>query len=236
MQDAKRRAIIFTVISIALATLAGILFLQKVSAVDAKLGELATVYVAKKNILSRQPLRKEDFEVKEVPVQFLSKNVVTDFSIIEKENLVSVVPLQEGDLLSSNTLKRAHELTSGDKRMVLIPQSQKIQFDDRFSEQDRVDIVVSYEKVEGKQPVTEYLLTDVPVVATAKDVIGVELSKEDARKLIHMENFAVSIRVLKAPQEANKSSDEGKGSTNKNSNSVKTSKTTTSNASNKNND
>ena len=83
MQDAKRRAIIFAVVSLVLAMLAGILFMQRVSAVEAQLGNEVTVYVAKSDIQPRQPLKPEQFEAVQVPQKFVQQSTVTNCKRLE---------------------------------------------------------------------------------------------------------------------------------------------------------
>lgn len=204
MRSAKRRAIIFTVLALMFAITAGILFLQQVHEVDAQLGEKVTVYVAKKSIPSRQPLNVEDFEAKEVPHKFLAAGAVGDLKDIDQ--FVSVVPLSKGEQLNVNILKPATELTSGENRMVTITGSDRILFDGAFEANDRVDILVSRKKgEEAEQTETVLFMKDVLVLGVSKEEegissIGVEVSLEDAKKLVHEINFAHTIRLLKAPQ------------------------------------
>lgn len=221
MQDAKRKAIIFLVLALVLAGIAGFLFLQKVSAVDSRLGNMTTVYVAKKNISSREPLRPDFFEAKEVPAQFVQESSVTSLDAVQVgdytlpiNQLVSVVPLSEGELLTDNILKAKSFLTADDKRMVTLSQSEKVLFDGSLEINDRVDLVVSDQNDGG--PETEIFMRDVPVVGVAEDDngnvtgVGLEVSLSDARKLIHKQNFSMSIRVLKAPSEKNGANKESK--------------------------
>lgn len=203
MQDAKRRAIIFAVLSVVLAAIAGLLFLQQWNKVNASLGADKTVYVAKQDIPSRQPLDPKQFNEKEIPEEYVTQSMVT--SPDQLKGKVSVVPLSEGDQLTSTMIRPANQLTDADHRMVLLRQSNRVLFDDKLSARDRVDIVVSYEqdpKSGANQPQTMISMTDVLVVSVGKDqkVIGLELPLKEAKELIHAENFAHSIRVLKAPQ------------------------------------
>lgn len=210
MQDAKRRAIIFTVLAVLLAITAGVLFMQQVDAVNAKLGGLTTIYVAKQEIASRQPLKAEHFRAVEVPKQYVQASAVTNLA--EIENTVSVVPLSEGSLLTTETLKPITQLTSPKKRMVILARSERtdgtsVSFDGAIEANDRVDIVVSRGDQNSGKTETVVFMKDVPVVTTLDDksgvkAVGLELSLEKARQLVHENNFAISIRVLKAPQSA----------------------------------
>src|SRR5699024_8883382 len=141
MQDAKRRAIIFAVLSLILAAAAGLLFMQRVGTVEAKLGAKVKVYVAKKDIPARQQLKPENFEAREVPKQFVQKSTVTNIKKIDQT--VSAVPMKKGDLLTTNMLKPLAELSSNNKRMVALSQSNRVFFDQEPQPLDRVDIIVS---------------------------------------------------------------------------------------------
>ncbi|WP_091573144.1 hypothetical protein [Melghirimyces thermohalophilus] len=210
MQDAKRRALIFLVMALALAAIAGFLFLQKVSAVDARLGDRATVWVAKQTIPPREPLKAQYFEAMKVPEQFVQDSIVTDLKAVEMgeytysiDQLISVAPMSEGDVLTDNVLKTKSFLSSENKRMVTLVRSDRLRFDGSLDINDHVDIIVSEE---GKGTYT--FLKDVPIVGMTEDGsgIGVEVSLKEAEKLIDKENFAISIRVLKAPSEQSKGS------------------------------
>ncbi|PMB04285.1 flp pilus assembly protein CpaB [Fischerella thermalis CCMEE 5273] len=217
MQDAKRRAIIFLILALCLSAVAGFLFLQKVSAVDSQLGNHLTVYVAAKDIASREPLTPDHFKAVKVPAQYIQDSAVTDLNQIELgdypysiDRLISISPMEEGDLLTNNILKSQSFLTANDKRMVTLVQTDRVKFDGSLEINDRVDIVVS-NKSEGSVK-TSVFMRDVPVVAMTGDGkgIGLEMSLSEAEKLIHEENFAVSIRVLKAPNEGSKKEDSSK--------------------------
>lgn len=208
MQDAKRRAIIFAVVSLVLAMLAGILFMQRVSAVEAQLGNEVTVYVAKTDIQPRQPLKSEQFEAVQVPQKFVQQSTVTSLDKINQ--FVTIVPLKKGDVLNSNLLKPAKELgTSGDKRLVYVPAGDRIVFDQPLEAQDRADIIVSWSGNEEGSKRTVIFDTDVLVAATSGEEgkftgVWLEMSLEEAKRFIDAQNYASSVRLLKAPQEKSK--------------------------------
>ncbi len=211
MQDAKRRAILFLAIALMLSLVAGILFMQKVSAIDARLGNFETVYVAKDGVDVRKKLSPEDFEVVEIPNQYVPKSAVTDLNRIELEgrqyqigDLVSIAPLQEGETLTTNILKPQMNLGSGDKRMVMIYRTDTVGFDDVFNYGDRVDIV--YVGQNGKGQI--YKHREIPVVSLAKNDqavtgLGLEMTLEQAADFVSLQNTAASIRILKAPNVEN---------------------------------
>lgn len=203
MQDAKRRAVIFAVLSIVLATVAAFLFLQESNQLYAGLGSEQTVLVATKDINSREPLRPEDFKAVSIPEKYMNQSMVTNVSQIEGQ--VSVIPISKGDQLTRNLLRPATQLNDPKSRMVLLRGSERVLFDETFTSQDRVDIFVSYEtdpETGREKRVTKLFLKDKLVHGVAKDnkAIGLELSLKEAQDLIYAENFAHSIRVVKAPQ------------------------------------
>lgn len=212
MQDAKRRAIIFTVLAVLFAVTAGVLFMQQVDAVNAKLGGMTTIYVANQEIASREPLKPEYFKAVQVPKKYVQASAVTN--IAEIDNMVSVVPLNEGSLLTSETLKPVTQLTSPKRRMVVLAASERVSFDGAIEANDRVDIIVSRGEQNSGKTETVIFMKDVEVVTALNDkngsvkAVGLELSLNNARKLIHETNFAISIRVLKAPQSAEVETDE----------------------------
>jgi Flp pilus assembly protein CpaB len=199
MLESKRRAIIFITISLVLALVAGFMFLQKVKDLNAELGGMTKVYVAKENIASRAIIAPQQVETIDLPNKFVTSSHIVDPKDIT--NKVSVVPLSEGDMVTRNILKPVSDIANQNNRLVSLFGNEKISFDQELASLDRVDIVVSHQ-FEGK-PITEIFMSDVSVamVKTNKSKIqgvALEMSKEAAPKLIHMQNYADSIRVLKA--------------------------------------
>ncbi|WP_084591269.1 Flp pilus assembly protein CpaB [Ureibacillus sinduriensis] len=199
MLEAKRRAAIFLLLAFILAAVAGYLVLEKVKQLNAELGGMVEVYVSNGDIPARTLLQSNQLTKMEIPQKFLTESHITDENDILGQ--VSVVPLDEGDIITQNMLKSYSNLQNENNRLVALYRTDKIQFDQEIAALDRVDIVVSIEK-EGKKS-TELFMKDV-AVAFAQGTgekfagIGVEVSSEDATKLIHMQNYAEYIRVLKA--------------------------------------
>ncbi|SFJ36441.1 hypothetical protein [Thermoflavimicrobium dichotomicum] len=211
MPDTKRRAWLFLGLSLLLAAVAGYLFLQKVHAVNQTLGEKVKIYIAKKNIASYELLREEDFQGIEIPKQFVKGSAVIDLYAIQIDQntyplhrLVSVVPMTQGELLTSHVLKPKGDVMSKEKRLVSLSRSERIGFDAPIDFHDQVDIVVSG-KIGNSEPKTMVLMRNVPVKGIVKDekgnvvAVGLEMTLPEAERLIHEQNFAISIRVLKVP-------------------------------------
>jgi pilus assembly protein CpaB len=200
MLESKRKAIIFISLSLLLAILAGIIFLQKVKALNNQLGATTSVYVANTEIPSRSLIKPNQIKTIEIPNKYVTKSHITNKK--ELMNKVSVIPLTSDDVIMKNMLKDVSTLQDQNNRLISMIASEKVSFDQELEDLDRVDIIVS-EKFEGK-PKTELFMSDVPVamVARGKDEqfkgVALEVPLEDAPKLIHMQNYADSVRILKA--------------------------------------
>ena len=199
MLEAKRRAAIFLLLAFILAAVAGYLVLEKVKQLNAELGGMVEIYVSNGDIPARTLLHSSQLTKMEIPQKFLTASHITDENDILGQ--VSVVPLKEGDIITDNMLKNYSNLQNENNRLVALYRTDKIQFDQEIAALDRVDIIVSIEG-DGKKN-TELFMKDVAVAfaqGTGENFagIGVEVSSEDATKLIHMQNYAEYIRVLKA--------------------------------------
>lgn len=200
MLESKRRAIVFITISLLLACAAGFLALRKVSDLNSELGGMTKIYVAADNIPSRTLIKPEHVTTIEIPNRFVNED-----SHVTKEkdfyNNVLVVPLGKNDIITQQMIKPVSNTANENNRLVAIPFSDRVNFDEQLVSLDRADIIVSH-KFDDK-PVTETFMKDVPVAYPLKEGkkfkgIVVEVSAEDAPKIIHMENYADSMRILKA--------------------------------------
>ncbi|WP_210367925.1 SAF domain-containing protein [Bacillus sp. REN3] len=200
MLESKRRAIIFITISLLLATAAGFFALKKVRDLNSELGGMTKVYVAADNIPSRTLIKPNQVMTLEIPNRFVNEDShVTD----EKDfyNKVLVVPLSKNDIITKQMIKPVSNIANENNRLVAIPHSDRVSFDETLESLDRIDIIVSHDF--GGKPVTEIFMEDVSVaypLFSGKKFKGVvvEVSAENAPKIIHMENYADSMRILKA--------------------------------------
>ena len=199
MLEARRRAAIFLLLAFILAAVAGYLVLEKVKQLNAELGGMIEIYVANGNIPAREPINTTQLTKMEIPQKFLtSSHITSDSDIIGQ---VSVVPLKEGDIITSNMLKNHSNLLNENNRLVALIRTDKVVFDQEVSALDRIDIIVSQE-IDGEKK-TELFMKDVAVAyaqGTGENFAGVavEVSVNDATKLIHIQHYADHIRVLKA--------------------------------------
>jgi Flp pilus assembly protein CpaB len=197
--EAKRRAAIFLLLAFILAAVAGYLVLEKVKQLNAELGGMVEIYVANGNIPARELINSSQLTKMEIPQKFLTSSHITSESDITGQ--VSVVPLKEGDIITSNMLKNHSNLLNKNNRLVALTRTDKIVFDQEVAALDRIDIIVSQE-VDGEKK-TELLMKDVAVAyaqGTGENFAGiaVEVSADEATKLIHIQNYAEYIRILKA--------------------------------------
>lgn len=208
MQSAKRKAWLLAGCAMVCICLAGGLFLQKVQALDSEIGNQISIYVAKRDLSPKQVLSMNDFERKVIPRKYVFPNMIQDwkkdFAESEQVPWILIMPLQKGEPLVTNIVKRKTELTDPNHRVVFLEVSKRVRFDQELSMLDRVDLVLS--KKVKEVPETVLFLRGIPVVAVAHKPdnslagIGLELPMEKAIQLIHELNFAISIRVLKASQ------------------------------------
>ncbi|WP_433746723.1 SAF domain-containing protein [Falsibacillus pallidus] len=215
MLESKRKAIIFLTLALLLAFAAGFFVLQKVKMLNADLGGMTKIYVAARDIPSRTVLTPDQVKTKEIPNRFVKG---TDYITKPKDMMgkVLVIPVAKGGMLTTGMTKDAAELANENNRLVAVYGNEKVMFDEQLASLDRVDIVVS-QGLDGK-PSTTTFMKDVLVrgVSNSKGrTVGalVEVPEKDAPKLIHMENYADSIRILKANVGKGDSSDENVEST-----------------------
>lgn len=199
MIEAKRRAAIFLLLAFLLAMVAGYLVLEKVKQLNAELGGMVEIYISNGSIPARTLLQPNQLTTMEIPQKFLTESHITSKSEIMGQ--VAVVPLEKGDVVTKNMLKDFANLQNENNRLVALYRTDKVQFDQEIAALDRVDIIVSYEK--NGQKKTEVFIKDVSVAfaqGTGKDFAGiaVEVPANAAPKLIHMQNYAEYIRILKA--------------------------------------
>ncbi|WP_139187851.1 SAF domain-containing protein [Bacillus tuaregi] len=200
MLESKRRAAIFFILAFLLALAAGFLVFQKVKDLNAELGGMTKIYVAKGDIPVRALIQENQVMTIEIPNKFVNKAHITNKN--ELINNVSVVPLAAGEIITKNMVKPFSNLRNENNRLVALYPSEKVQYDQVVTELDRVDIIVSTE-VNG-QPQTEIFMRDVPVAFSdgdkPEDFTGaaLEVSLEAAAQLIHVQNYADKVRILKA--------------------------------------
>ena len=157
------------------------------------------VYAAKSDIASRQDITPDLITTKEIPKKYLENYHITNIS--DLENKVAVVPLSAGDVISKNVLKQSSVVMEEHNRLISVMSDERVFFDESLEALDRVDIIVS-EKF-GDKPKTTIFMKDVKVARIAKKSdkfagVQLEVPLEQAPQLIHMQNYADSVRIVKS--------------------------------------
>ncbi len=199
MLESKRRAMIFIGLSLILALTAGFLVLQKVQKLNTDIGTVVRVYVASEDVSSRMLITPDNIKTEEIPKKYLRDYHITN--VDDLVNKVSVVPLSEGDIITKSILKQASSVIEENNRLITLMKSERVFFDEPLEALDRVDFIVS-DRFSGKEE-TRIFLKDVKVARVAKkddsfEGIQVEIPLEQAPELIHMQNYADSLRIIKA--------------------------------------
>lgn len=199
MIESKRKAIIFFLLAAILAGTAGFLTLQKVKELNNDLGTMVDVYAAGQDISSRSVITPKDVTIEKIPKKFVTDEHITNTA--DLENKVSVIPLSSGDLITKNMLKQASAVMEENNRLITLMASERVFFDEQLEALDRVDIIVSLRDKDVNK--TEIFMKDVKVARVANESkkfagVQVEVALDQAPKLIHMQNYADSVRVIKA--------------------------------------
>jgi hypothetical protein len=201
MLESKRRAAIFLLLAFLLAVAASVLVFDKVKDLNSELGGMTTIYKASESIQARTPIRENQITTEEIPNRFFKD----DWHITDKNEIldkVPIVPLSPDEIITTNILRDYSVAMDETKRLIVMYPTEKVQFDQVVEAMDRVDIIVSIKGDNGK-PITETFMKDVLVSYAQMEKgdflgVGLEVSMEDAPKLIHMQNYADKIRILKA--------------------------------------
>jgi Flp pilus assembly protein CpaB len=207
MIDSKRKAIIFLSLSFILAVVAAGVILVQISQAQERLGETVKVAAAANDIKSYHEINLSDIKWIELPKSSAYESFITDEK--ELKNVISLVDIKEDDILTG-TLVREKVNIPADERVVWLNATEIVLIDQGVVEGDQVDIIVSREI--DKKLETKRLLSNIPVVQIETpdekpedgpaQRIKISLSVEEAEQLIHYQNFAKQIRVLRVNQVA----------------------------------
>ncbi|WP_416148236.1 SAF domain-containing protein [Salipaludibacillus sp. HK11] len=201
MIDAKRKAMIFLIVAFILAIITSVLVLDQIRAAQDSLGERTEVAVAASNIQTYSEITEDMIDWVEIPQVENLGSFVRDMS--ELEGAISIVNLQDGDLLTSNILRTATEIPEN-HRIVWLNATSNVVLDQPVAAGDTIDIIVTYTP-EDSALTTTRLFKQVDVIQ--REEIGEELSNIkislpiiEAEKFIHFQNTADSIRILLSNQ------------------------------------
>lgn len=200
MIDSKRKAILFLTIAFVLAIIASGVILVQINEAKAQLGETVMVAAAASTIGSYHEINESDIKWVELPKSSAYESFITDEEQIE--DAIAVVELREGELLTRSIVRKKLNIPDNE-RVVWLNPTENVLIDQQVAEGDRVDIIVSYEVGDGVE--TKRLLSGVSVVQVEEGkemgpVVKISLPIEDAEQLIHYQNLAKQVRVLRVNQ------------------------------------
>ncbi|MBT9283091.1 MAG: Flp pilus assembly protein CpaB [Hydrogenibacillus schlegelii] len=200
MLDARRKAIIFFVLALAMATIASAIIVNEWNKVRSAWGETVRVAVAAVDIQPYTAITPEMIDWQALPKQFVTTGFITEAQKLKDS--IALVEIQKGDFLTPNIIRARADLSPGE-RIVWLNISNNVFLDQIVAPGDRVDLIVTHQE-EGKL-VTERLFSDVLVIQRDTDdkgkmVVKVVLPLSEAERLIYYQNTANQIRVLLSDQ------------------------------------
>lgn len=200
MIDSKRKAIIFLTISFILAIVTAGVVLVQISQAQERLGEMIEVASVGKDVSSYTEIKADDIEWVKFPRTNAYSSFITDPK--DLEDVISVVNLKSGDILTKSLVRKKLDIPANE-RVVWLNATDIVLIDQQVAEGDLVDVIVSREIEKSVE--TKRLLSNIKVVQIEKGIedtesIKISLPIADAEQLIHYQNFAKQIRVLRVNQ------------------------------------
>ncbi|MCM3636236.1 hypothetical protein M3152_00785 [Sporosarcina luteola] len=201
MIDSKRKAIIFLTISFILAIVTAGVVLVQISQAQERLGEMIEVASVGKNVSSYTEINPDDIEWVKFPKTNAYSSFITDAK--DLEDVITIVNLKSGDILTKNLVRKKLDIPANE-RVVWLNATEIVLIDQSVMEGDLVDVIVSREIEKSVE--TKRLLSNVKVVQVDEDKenntesIKISLPIAEAEQLIHYQNFAKQIRVLRVNQ------------------------------------
>jgi Flp pilus assembly protein CpaB len=221
MIDAKRKAIILLTIAFLLAVAAAGVIVVQISNTQERLGKTVEVAAAAKDIYSNQEINIEnDIKWVELPATSIYESLITkDEAKKVFENSITVVDLDEGELITDSLVRDRLNIPENE-RVVWLNATETVVLDQVVTEGDYVDIVVVFQDP-AQQVQTKRVLTNIPVVevdennkkedqekaadeenSASIERVKVSLPITDAEMVIHHQNTAIQMRVLRVNQAA----------------------------------
>lgn len=200
MIDSKRKAILFLTISFLLAIVTAGVVLVQISQAQERLGEMVQVASVANDVPSYSEIDADDIVWVEFPKSSAYSSFVTEKKDLEE--VITIVNLKSGDLLTKNLIRKKLDIPANE-RVVWLNATEIVLIDQQVTEGDLVDVIVSRELEKNVE--TKRLLSNIKVVQIEENLEGnesikISLPLEEAEKLIHYQNFAKQIRVLRVNQ------------------------------------
>ncbi|MFC5464260.1 Flp pilus assembly protein CpaB [Lederbergia graminis] len=206
MISAKRKAFFFLTIAFILAVVTGWFITSQVSEAKELMGQSIKVAVAKKELPAYTEITPEMVEWLSVPKSSAVSSFITNEKDLEEHLLI--VDVKKGDLLTDNILRARVDIPEG-HRVVWLNPTQNVIMDQAIYNGDKVDIIASYKLDNGGKIETKRILNEISVIQSENvqlennrsgTAIKVSLTLEQAEQLIHLQNTAEQIRVLRINQ------------------------------------
>lgn len=193
---AKRSARILLALAALTGTLATILFVNHVSAIERQFGEFEDVIIVSQDIPARTLLTAEALETVRIPKRYLRPGLITDQA--DAVNRISLVAVPKGEYLTASML-RAESLPAG-MRALTMTAGQTVILDGDLRPGDRVDVMASFRE-DGKD-VSRIVVRDLEVTLVSSEgrqkQLTVLASADDAAQLVWMENFGKQVRFIRS--------------------------------------
>lgn len=201
MIDSKRKAILFLTISFLLALVAAGVILVQINQAQEKLGKTVAVAAVKEDVKSYYELTAKDIEWIQLPKASAQKGFITDEKDLEE--VITVVNLNGGDLLTKNLVRKKIDIPENE-RVVWLNATEIVLVDQQtIAPGDLVDIIVTTgkeDKMQTKRIFQNIYVVEVEELDEEPPRVRISLPIEDAESLIHYQNSAKQIRVLRVNQ------------------------------------
>lgn len=205
MIDAKRKAMIFLVLAFILALITAWFITNQMSEAQQVLGQSVKVAVAKQDVPAYTEITSDMIEWMELPKSSDLSSLIRDEKNIVGN--VSIVNLKKGDLFTANLVRSRVDIPS-DHRVVWLNPTENVIMDQQIAAGDHIDIIASYKTSDAI--VTKRILANISVVQSeeiskgeeekSQVALKVSLPIAHAEQLIHMQNTAEQVRVLRVNQ------------------------------------
>ncbi|MCR2823697.1 Flp pilus assembly protein CpaB [Lederbergia panacisoli] len=207
MISAKRKAFIFLTIAFLLAIMTGWFINSQVSEAKELMGQSVKVAVAKNDVSAYTEITPEMIDWLSIP----KSSAVSSFLTSEKEmeDHLFIVNMKKGDLITRNLIRSRVDIPEG-YRIVWLNPTENVIMDQEIFVGDKVDIISSFKSDNEGRIETKRIMNNIDVIQSESIqledknntgmAIKVSLTIQQAEQLIHMQNTADQIRVLRVNQ------------------------------------
>lgn len=203
--------------------------LSVISDVNSKVGPEVTAYQVKTDIAPYRPLEPGQFEKVKMPKRWLSKNAVTDLSVLTGK--IAVTSLRKGSLLQDDMLVKRPKLENGQQEIaIMIDAATGVA--GKIRPGNLVNIYATFEgQTDKDKPTSRVIVPNAKVLdvgqLTSLDPKGDDrggpteavpitfaLDTTDAQRVAYAESFAEHVRLALLPDDSPTTLRPGEGSYN----------------------